>query len=86
MTCSQCRELEGRRAAERLLVFQLLNDDHAERWTREELRDALEDIEPTVVDAALEGLTAAGVAVRDGEHMEASPCARKFDALHLVMI
>jgi hypothetical protein len=71
---------------ENLLLLHVLRDDHAERWTREELRCELHDINPAAIDESLEGMEAAGVVVLDGEHVERSRCAQWFNALGVICI
>ncbi len=72
--------------AERVIVVQVLRDDHSEQWTRAELETALDDIDPLTVSDALALLAADGVVVIDGENVEASPSARRMDHLSLVAI
>jgi hypothetical protein len=70
---------------DRIIVLDLLEEDHDERWAREELRAAVR-VEPAVLDGALVRLHRDGVVVIDGEHVLASPCARRIDALELIGI
>jgi hypothetical protein len=70
--------------AQRAIVLQVLRDDHAERWTRVELEQEASDIEPLAVSDALMTLDAEGVVILDGEHVEASRCARHLDAIELI--
>jgi DNA-binding HxlR family transcriptional regulator len=71
---------------ENLVLLQVLRDDHSERWTREELRRELVNIDPEAIDESLKAMEAAGVVVLDGDHVEPSRCARWFDAHYLVTI
>ncbi len=70
--------------AQRAIVLQVLRADHAERWTRVELEQAASDIEPLTVSYALVTLDAEGVVLLDGEHLEASRCARHLDSIELI--
>ncbi len=72
--------------AERAIVLQVLRDDHPERWTRVELEVEIEDRTAQVIADALARLEAEGVVVLDGEHVQASVCARRMDSLGLVSI
>jgi hypothetical protein len=73
------------RRLDRAIVLDLLDEDHDERWAREELRAAV-SVEPAVLDGALERLQQDGVVVIDGVHVLASPCVRRIDALELIGI
>jgi hypothetical protein len=70
--------------AQRAIVLQVLRDDHPDRWTRVELEQAASDIEPLTVSDALMALDAEGVVILDGEHVEASRCARHLDSIELI--
>jgi hypothetical protein len=75
--------------ADRAIVLQALNDEHPDRWTPAELGAALPDFDPLAVENAVEELLSQGVLERTGpagEHVRASRCARKLDALGLVGI
>jgi DNA-binding HxlR family transcriptional regulator len=72
--------------AERAIVFQVLRDDHPERWSRAELERAITTITPLAISDALEQLHAEGVVDLDGEQVKASGCARYLDALELICI
>jgi DNA-binding HxlR family transcriptional regulator len=69
-----------------LVLLQVLRDDHAERWTREELRRELVNIDPAGIDESLAAMEAAGVVLLDGDHVEPSRCARWFDSHYVVTI
>ncbi len=86
MTERKMSKEEERRRAERGIALQLLRNDHAERWARAELEREVEDVEPLTVSDALAALETEGVVVLDGEHVEASPCARRLDTLELISI
>jgi Mn-dependent DtxR family transcriptional regulator len=71
------------RRLERGIVLELLSEDHDERWSRDELAASLR-VDRSTLDAAVERLRAEGVLLLDGEHVLASPCARRIDALELI--
>lgn len=71
------------RRLDKAIVLELLED--RERWPRDELAAAVH-VDRSVLDSAIERLTAAGVAVLDGEDVLPSPCARRIDALDLIGI
>jgi hypothetical protein len=88
MSAMQAREaLEGW-MAQRAILFQLLRDEHDERWTLSELKHAISDLPlpEQTLDAALARLEREGVAARLGEHVLASRCASHMDALGVVSI
>lgn len=70
--------------AQRMIVFQVLRDDHPERWTRTELQQESPDLDPRAVRDGLARLAAEGVVILDGETVTASPCIRHIDALELI--
>jgi hypothetical protein len=71
---------------ERAIVFQLLRDDHDERWARGELAVELDDVERSAVEAALERLQEHGVVLARPDAIVASPSARLLDALGVIGI
>jgi hypothetical protein len=71
---------------QRLVVLQLLREDHDPKWTRVELEEELEDIAPDAITIALGRLQEQGVIHADGEQLAASPCARHLDALGFIAI
>lgn len=71
------------RRLERGIVLELLSEDHDERWSREDLATSL-CVDRSVLDAAIERLRTDGVLLLDGEHVLASSCARRLDALELI--
>lgn len=81
---TQAGSAEHRRL-DRAIVLDLLEEDHDERWQRDELAAAVR-VERSVLDCALARLQAAGVAVCDGDEVRASSCARFIDALELISI
>jgi len=74
------------RQVERAIVFQLLRDDHDERWSCAELAAELDDFEPSVLARALERLQEHGVAVAEPGAILASSSARRLDALEVIGI
>jgi peptide subunit release factor 1 (eRF1) len=73
--------------AERMIVMQVLRDDHSEWWTRAELKRAASDIIPDVVEEALQDLASQGVVLLDDdEAVAASLGTRRLDVLGLVGI
>jgi hypothetical protein len=75
-----------RSRVERAIVFQLLDSDDAERWSRAELEIELHDVEALAISDALEHLEAVGVVDLDGETVGASRCARYLDRLGIVAV
>lgn len=71
---------------QRLVVLQLLRDDHEQPWTRAELDKELYDLDPDAITIALERLQEQGVVQVDGEQLSASACARHLDALGFISI
>jgi NAD/NADP transhydrogenase alpha subunit len=78
--------LESEEIAERAIVLQVLRDDRDERWSRAELEHEIYDIEPLMINEALERLSEEGVVCLAGEFVWASRCARRLDALGMVSI
>jgi hypothetical protein len=71
--------------AQRAIIFQLLRDDHPERWTRQELEREIPDFGP-VIDDALARLEREGVAHLSDGAVWASRCARHLDTLEVITI
>jgi hypothetical protein len=71
---------------ERSLVLAVLDDNHAERWTRTELEREHFDVEPADVASALERPCEAGVVVLDGEEVWALPTARYLNGLGMICV
>jgi hypothetical protein len=69
-----------------VVVLQVLRDDHEPPWSREEIEGELADVDPEAIGVALERLEEQGVVNREGERIEASPCARHLDALGFICI
>ena len=72
------------RSIERAIILQLLRDDHDGRWSRAELEAEINDVPPSVLSSAIAHLERQGVVVAHGEHVVASPCARRLDELGLM--
>jgi hypothetical protein len=70
--------------AQRMIVLQVLRDDHPEQWTRAELEQESPDLDPRAMHDGLARLAAEGVVILDGEAVMASPCVRRMDALELI--
>jgi hypothetical protein len=70
---------------ERAVVLQLLRDDHAARWSREELLSEL-DGEMALLEEALIRLHGDGVLTLSDEQISASRAARRLDELGLIAI
>ncbi|HWX44744.1 MAG TPA: hypothetical protein VNY52_05425 [Solirubrobacteraceae bacterium] len=76
---------QHRRAA-RAIIFQILDDEHAEYWIRAELKRKLGDFKPDAIDAALARMHEYGVVCLEGEELWASRCARHLDAIDVIGI
>ena len=72
--------------AQHVIVLQVLRDDHPEPWTRAELEQDSPDLDLRAVRDGLARLAAEGVVILNGEHVEASRCARHLDGLGMVSI
>ena len=72
------------RSVERVVVLQLLRDDHERRWPRTELGRKLADIERDVLDGALSRLAATGVVGTEDDAVWASDAAWYLDELELI--
>jgi hypothetical protein len=77
------RENEG---TERVVILQVLRDDHAQRWSRGELQRELYDVEPAAIDAALKHLEELGIVCVEGEEAWASLGTRHMDTLGMIGI
>ncbi len=71
---------------QRLLVLQLLREDHDPKWTRVELDRELEDLDRDAITIALQRLQEQGVVHAEGEQLAASPCAQHLNALDFINI
>jgi len=76
----------GATMARRAIVFQILSDDHDDRWSRAEPEREVSDVESLIVNDALALLAGRGVVFVGGEIVHASPCARHLDTLRLVSV
>jgi len=74
------------RMAQRAIVFQLLRDDHRERWSLKQLQHTLSDVEPDTISDAIVRLEAGGVVNCLDEFVGAARCARYLDALGLIAV
>jgi len=68
------------------IVLALVREDHDERWTHVELGRELDGVEPKALADALERLAEAGVAVLDGERVQATQPTLYLAALGLVSL
>ena len=78
---------EELRTAQRVIVMQLLRDDHDLLWSRRQLRRQLHDIGGRAFKTALELLEDDGcIALVGGNGLRVSICAQHLDELGLVGI
>jgi DNA-binding HxlR family transcriptional regulator len=70
--------------AERVVVLQVLRDDHEERWPRTELAQEIADFEPAVLEEALGRLGRDGVLHREDDSVWAACAVRRLDELELI--
>jgi hypothetical protein len=70
--------------AQRVIVLQVLRDDHPEPWTQAELEQDSTDLDPRAMREGLALLAAEGVVIVEGEKVTASPCARRLDTLEVI--
>ena len=71
---------------ERLVVLEVLRDDHDECWPRKDLASELLDVAPAALDDALLHLEQVGVLHRSDETFRASRAARQLDELGLIAV
>lgn len=71
---------------ERAILFELLRDDHDERWSPAELSAAISKGDEQAIRDALTGLEHHGVVVAHGEESLASRCAQHIDTLGVIGI
>jgi hypothetical protein len=74
------------REVQRAILFQLLLDDHAKRWTRHELQREFSDIQPCTFNDALRRMERKDVAQLSGELVHAFPCAKHLNTLEVIAI
>jgi hypothetical protein len=72
--------------AQRVIVLQVLDDEHPEPWTLVELEAESSDLDPRAMRDGLARLAAEGVVILDGEQVRASRCVRHLDQLEIVAI
>jgi DNA-binding HxlR family transcriptional regulator len=77
---------EAERRAQRLVILQLLDDEHDERWSVRELEDELVTLEPAALETALRGLQDAGLVHVAGGLVRAARPARHLSELDLIAI
>ena len=75
------RYLTDPSAIELGIIISLTSDEHGHRWTRSELERDLSEVEPIVIDDALECLRLMEVVHLEGELVWASRCARHMYAV-----
>jgi hypothetical protein len=71
---------------ERAVVFQLLRDDHDERWSPAELAVELDDVERSALAAGLLRLKEHGVVLVERDAILASSSTRRLDTLGVIGI
>jgi hypothetical protein len=76
----------GDEGTERVVLYQLLRDDHPVRWTRVGLERALYDVDRTAIREAVASLAVVGGVILNGKHVQASACAWRIDALGMIAI
>ncbi len=75
---------EADRRAQRVVVLQLMRDDHVDSWARSELDAEFGDIGAPAIARAIASLQEAGVVELEGNSLSASPAARRFQELLLI--
>jgi len=78
------RLIEDPAIAQRAIVLVLLSNDHDERWSRAEIERELYDVQPTVVNDAIESLKEGGVAHAADEHLWASQPVQHLNTLGII--
>jgi DNA-binding HxlR family transcriptional regulator len=71
---------------QRVVVLQVLRQDHPQPWTRPEIESVLHDIDPDAIALALQRLAEHGVVNVESEQITPSTCARHLDALDFICI
>jgi hypothetical protein len=74
------------RRVQRLVVLQVLRDDHEERWSGCELADVLAEVEAEALANAIDGLTREGVLCAEGDALWASPALVRVSELELICV
>ena len=69
---------EADRRAQRVVVLQLLREDHEDLWARSELEAEFGDIGTRFIARAIASLQEAGVIELEGDSLSASPAAWRF--------
>ena len=75
---------EADRRAQRVVVLQLLREDHEDLWARSELEAELGDVGAQVIACALASLQEAGVVELEGDSLSASRAAWRLQELLLL--
>jgi len=78
------RLIEDPGIAQRAIVLVLISEDHDPRWTRTEIERELYDVQPAVVDDAIERLAEGGVAHRSEQHLWASQPIQHLNTLGMI--
>jgi len=83
---SGSRRIDDPRIVQRSVVLMLLDDDHAERWSRADIERELFDVVPGLVGDALERLKDGAVVELEGEEVWALAAARYLGELGMVCV
>jgi hypothetical protein len=75
---------EADRRAQRVVVLQLLRDDHEDSWARSELDAEFGDIGAPAIACAIASLQEAGVIELVGDSLSASRASWRFQELLLI--
>jgi hypothetical protein len=74
------------RELQRLVVLELLRDDHPGPWSGCELSDELADVQAEALANAIDGLVREGVLYGDGDVLAPSPALLWLDQLQLICV
>jgi len=74
------------RRVQRLVVLQLLRDDHEDGWSVCDLSEELSEVEAQMLAGAIDSLTSEGVLCADGDALWASPALRRVDQVGLICV
>ncbi|HME04209.1 MAG TPA: hypothetical protein VKG38_14405 [Solirubrobacteraceae bacterium] len=77
---------EGGPRVERVVILQLLRDDHGDRWSRAALEVEIANVEPLDITDALARLDQEGIVQISGDSVSASRAVRRLDELELIAI